>query len=247
MEYPVGDDGMAVNLVKLYNRRLLCNRVTIPLMNQQIARFNMIQQQIRPAEVLDQQVLDAMANIPREQFVEPAYAGLAYADIELPLPNGGALPSPKVIGRLAQALALRPTDKVLEIGTGGGYGAALLASLASHVYSIDQDQAMLDQAAARLDAAGIRNVTLVQGDGLDGLPAHAPYDAIAFCGSVAEVRDTWRDQLVDGGRLFVVVGSAPIMEAMLLTRVGASWAAESLFETELPALAGAAAVPEFAF
>ncbi len=208
-------------------------------MNYEKARYNMIEQQVRPWEVLDQRVLDALADLPRERFVPPAYRQLAYADTEILLDAGEVMMVPKVEARLAQELALAPTDRVLEVGTGSGYLTALLARLAGHVYSIEIVDALSRGAARTLEAEGITNVTLKVGNGARGWDEHAPYDAIAVTGSMPELDPDLARSLSVGGRLVAVVGSAPIMEAILVTRHSEDgWSRTSLFDTELPPLRG---------
>ncbi len=217
-------------------------------MNLEQARFNMVEQQIRPWDVLDQRVLDAVAAVPRDAFVPEAYRQLAYADIEVPLGEGEFMMAPKVEGRMLQALRLRPTDRVLEVGTGSGFVTALLARLSAHVLSVERLETFSRRAGERLAAQGVENVTLQVGDGRGGWPDGGPFDAIAMTGSLPEVDETLLRQLAPGGRLFVVVGVPPVMEALLLTRVGdADWARESLFETELPPLRGLPPRERFVF
>ena len=217
-------------------------------MNLDQARFNMIEQQIRPWDVLDQKVLDVIAAIPRDAFVIPVYRQLAYADVELPLGDGEVMMEPKVEARMVQSLRLTPTDRVLEIGTGSGYATALLARLAGHVYSVERLEALSQRAAARLAEHGIQNVTLKVGDGSAGWPEQAPYDAMAVTGSLPSLDETLQRQLKLGGRLFVIVGEPPVMEALLLTRVGDNdWSRESLFDTELPPLRGLPPRERFVF
>jgi protein-L-isoaspartate(D-aspartate) O-methyltransferase len=212
------------------------------------ARFNMVQQQVRTWDVLDQDVLDTLQALPRHEFVPEAYRAFAYADIQVPLGEGQVMMHPKVEARMLQELHLRPTDRVLEIGTGSGYVCALLSRLAGMVYSVEISPALAESARRRLEAHGIANVSLKVGDGYHGWADHAPYEAIAVTGSVPEVPNELRQQLALGGRLFVVVGQPPVMEAVLVTRVGkADWARDSLFDTELPALLGAPTRAAFVF
>jgi protein-L-isoaspartate(D-aspartate) O-methyltransferase len=217
-------------------------------MNLEQARFNMVEQQIRPWDVLDQRVLDAVAAVPRDVFVPDAYRQLAYADIEIPLGEGEVMMAPKVEGRMLQALRLRPTDRVLEVGTGSGFVTALLARLSAHVRSVERVEAFSRRADERLAAQGVGNVTLEVGDGRGGWPERGPFDAIAMTGSLPEVDEALLRQLAPGGRLFVVIGVPPVMEALLMTRVGdTDWARESLFETELPPLRGLPTRESFVF
>lgn len=208
----------------------------------------MIEQQIRPWEVLDQRVLDLVAATPREQFVPEQYRNLAFADVNLPLGEGEVMMQPKAEARLLQALQVRPEDVVLEVGTGSGYVTACLAKLARHVYSVEIRPEFSSAAAARLDALGISNVSLETGDAAQGWDRHAPYDVIAVTGSLPLPPSAFEQQLAPGGRLFVIVGEAPAMEACLITRVGdTDWTRDGLFETVLPPLRNAPERPKFVF
>ena len=213
----------------------------------ELARHNMIEQQIRTWEVLDQRVLDTLTQTPREDFVPERYRNLAFGDIAIPLGHGEVMMKPAVEGRLLQALALQPTDPVLEVGTGSGYLTACLARLAASVTSIDILPDFTEAARRKLKAHGFSNVALHTGDASRGWGEHR-YPAIAVTGSVAAVDDVWRRSLSLGGRLFIVVGQSPVMEALLITRVGErEWTQESLFDLELPPLRGAAPVKTFSF
>ncbi len=215
-------------------------------MNYELARLNMIEQQVRPWEVLDQRVLDLMTQIRREEFVPPPYRALAFTDVEIPLGHSQTMLSPKLVGRLLQALAIRPSDMVLEVGSGSGYVTALLASLARHVYSVELEPELLEQARANLARARIENITLAQGDAACGWPTRTTYDVIAVTGSLPGSADHFEQQLAIGGRLFVVLGSAPVMEAFLVTRLGQNdFRRESLFETVLPVLTNAPVAAQF--
>ena len=210
------------------------------------ARFNMVEQQVRPWEVLDQAVLDRLASVPRERYVPEDYRGLAYADARIPLGNGDVMMPPREEARLLQALSLTVRDHMLEVGTGSGYLAALAAGLARKVTTVEivpERKARAERALAELD-----NVDVVEGDAVRGWAPGAPYDAIAVTGSLPTIDDAFLRQLKPGGRLFVVVGEPPAMEARLVTRTGAQdWATESLFETVLPPLAGATRPNQFEF
>ncbi len=217
-------------------------------MNLDQARYNMVEQQIRPWEVLDQRVLDLMASVPREEFVPARYRKLAYSDMTIPLGDDQVMMPPKVAARILQALNIQPTDKVLEIGTGSGYLTALLAKLAKHVYSVDINPEMTRKAAEKLQSQGIGNVTLESGDAARGWNSHGPYDVIVLTGSVPLLSGSFQNNLTVGGRLLAIVGQPPVMEVVLITRVGESqWARESLFETELPPLLNAPEVEQFEF
>ncbi len=212
------------------------------------ARYNMIEQQIRPWEVLDQNVLDAIATIPREQFVPAAWRNMAFTDFSIPLPHGQLMMPPRLEARLLQAVAARGFETVLEVGTGSGYLTALLASQAKHVYSVDLQADFIADAGEQLAAHGITNVTLEQGDAGHGWDQHAPYDIIVLTGSVPELPPEFAVALREGGRLFAVVGEAPVMQARLLTRTATrQWSDEVLFETVTPALDNVAALTEFVF
>ena len=211
------------------------------------ARFNMIEQQIRPWDVLDQRVLDTIASVPREDFVPERYRNLAFSDIAIPLGHGECMLTPNVEGRILQALALQPTDNVLEVGTGSGYLTACLARRAASVASVDIVPEFVEVARQRLRNRGLHNVVLHVGDASRGWGEHR-YNAIAVTGSVTAIDEIWRQSLSLGGRLFVVVGQPPVMEALLITRVGErEWVRESLFDTELPPLRNAAPSRIFEF
>lgn len=216
-------------------------------LNLETARFNMIEQQVRPWDVLDYNVLETMAQVPREAFVPDEQTLLAFSDTEIPIGHGEAMMSPKVEGRLLQALDIKPTDNVLEIGTGSGYLTACLATLCSNVYSIERHADLQASAEQRLKTQGFDNVTLWQGDAAHGWE-QAPryYDAIAITGAMSEYDACFEQQLKPGGRLFVIVGEAPAMEAILVTRVDEeNFAYSTLFETCLKPLFGHEKIPEF--
>ena len=211
------------------------------------ARFNMIEQQVRPWDVLDQRVLDAMAAVPREDFVPERYrSSLAFADISIPLPHGQVMLQPRVQGRLLQALDIRPGDRILEIGTGTGYLTACLARLGGEVLSVDIHGDFLPPAQERLQALGIRNVELREADAAAGWPEEEAFDVIAVTGSLPRLHDGFHRTLRQGGRLFLVAGRPPVMEAMLFTRTAPEqWAREDLFETSIPPLENAPADATF--
>ena len=215
-------------------------------MDYETARFNMVEQQVRPWEVLDQAVLDRLASVPRERFVPEEYRGLAYADARIPLGHGDVMMPPREEARLLQALSLTARDHLLEIGTGSGFLAALAAGLARRVTTVEIVPERKERAERSL--AEFDNVEVLEGDAVRGWAAAAPYDAIAVTGSLPMLDDAFLRQLKPGGRLFVVVGDEPAMEARLVTRTGAQdWATESLFETVLPPLVGAARPSQFEF
>ncbi len=213
----------------------------------EIARFNMIHQQIRPAEVLDPRVLEAMEQTPRDAFVSAEYKLLAYSDTNIPVGNGQSMLKPIMEGRILQALNTQPGDRALEIGTGSGYFTALLCKLGAQVTSIELDQTLLDQAKAHLDTQGIA-ANLQHGDGSNGWPNMAPYDVIAVTGSMPLYNEALQQQLSIGGRLCVIVGTAPSMSMQLITRISETqWSTESLFETVVPALENCAQPAKFVF
>ncbi|MGE0384554.1 MAG: protein-L-isoaspartate O-methyltransferase [Gammaproteobacteria bacterium] len=217
-------------------------------MNLELARANMIEQQIRTWEVLDPRVLQVMAEVPRERFVPERFRNLAFADIQVPIGHDQVMMAPKVEGRLLQALAVRPGDRILEVGTGSGYVTALLARLGSEVWSVDIHADFVRDAGKQLAALGVKNVRLAAGDAVAGWPAQPQYDVIAITGSVLELPARFREQLAPGGRLFVIEGAAPVMEARLVTRVtDVDFAVEGLFETELPPLVGVKPPSRFRF
>lgn len=205
-------------------------------MDIQHAREQMIEQQIRAWEVLDPSVLAVMADIPRERFVPESYRELAFADTMVPLPQGQFMLKPQIEGRMLQALGLRRGEAVLEIGTGSGYTAACLAALGAQVTSYEIHEELARFARDNIEAVGVANVEIVVADGAR-LTATRRYDAIAVTGSVPTWEPSYGEALKIGGRLFVVVGEAPIMEALLVTRsTETDWIRESLFETVVPAL-----------
>jgi protein-L-isoaspartate(D-aspartate) O-methyltransferase len=194
----------------------------------------MVEQQIRPWDVLDQKILDLLNEIPRDEFVPENYRNLAYADMEIPLGRGREMMAPKIEGRMLQALDIQPTDTVLEVGTGSGFCTAMMARLARHVYSVEISPDLKMEAERHLRSHNIDNVTLEDGDAHAGWDKHAPYDVIAITGSLPELPDSFRQSLAINGRLFAVIGKAPVMKAYLITRLGKDdFADEVLFETEL--------------
>jgi protein-L-isoaspartate(D-aspartate) O-methyltransferase len=212
------------------------------------ARHNMINQQIRPWEVIDQRVLDALQTVPREAFVPGGYRGLAFADIEIPIGHGEAMLAPKIEAKLLQALAIQPTDRVLEVGTGSGYLTACLARLGGHVVTIDRHGDFSEQARGRLRQLGIGNVEYLTGDVFGTELAAAPFDAIAVTGSLPLPSERLEALLNDGGRLFVVVGEPPAQEAQLVTRIrDGVMRREGLFETVIPPLHNAPRPEAFVF
>ena len=193
-------------------------------------------------------LLAACGDVPRERFVPPAFQSLAFSDTGIDIGHGQSMMAPKIEARLLQSLNIAAADRVLEIGTGSGYLTALLGTLGAHVTSIEYHADLSEGAAGALRECGISNVTLHVGDGLDGWASAEPYDAIAVTGSCPQRRAAIEQQLSINGRMFVVVGEAPVMTATLITRISKdAWAEEALFETELAPLIGAEHKPEFKF
>ncbi len=212
------------------------------------ARFNMVEQQIRPWDVLDQDVLDLLYVVPREEFVPATYRSLAFTDMEIPIGEGEKMWAPRLEARVVQELAVKKSDRVLEVGTGSGYLCALLAHRAAHVYSLEIKPALAAFGRKNVERHGVDNVTLEVGDAARGDSRWAPYDVIVLTGSTPLVPQPLLDQLAPGGRLFAVVGDAPVMSARIITCVapGACHTAE-LFETLLAPLANAAHPSRFKF
>ena len=217
-------------------------------MNVEQARFNMIEQQIRTWDVLDPSVLSLLAVVKREDFVPGAYRALAFVDTEVPLPAGQSMLFPKVEARLLQELDVKKHERVLELGTGSGYMAALLAHKAQQVITLEIQPDLAAFAQANLQRADARRVTVRQMDGARGLPDEAPFDVILLSGSVPEVPPGLLSQLKVGGRLAAVVGQLPIMRATLFTRSSEhDFASVELFDTVAPRLAGFDEPPRFKF
>ncbi|OIN93711.1 MAG: protein-L-isoaspartate O-methyltransferase [Comamonadaceae bacterium CG1_02_60_18] len=207
------------------------------LQNVEQARFNMIEQQIRPWNVDDSTVLGLLERVKREDFVPLAHKALAFADLEIPLPAGQAMLAPRLQARMVQDLALKPTDKVLEIGTGSGFTTALLASLAQRVISLEINPELATLARANLQKANITNAEVRVADGVKGAGAEAPFDAILLGGSVTEAPQQLLSQLKVGGRLIAIVGNEPVMHAMLITRTSQTdFKSAELWDTVAPRL-----------
>ncbi len=209
------------------------------------ARFNMVEQQVRTWEVLDQSVLDLLLVVKREDFAPPAYRALAFMDLEIPLKvdgidTGEFMFAPKVEGRFLQEIGIKPHEHVLEIGTGSGFMAALAAHKAQHVLTVEIDQRLAHFGADNLARAGVRNVKVEVGDGAGGWAARAPYDAIIVSGSLPALPDSLLSQLKIGGRMALIVGDAPVMTAQIVTRVGdGAYDRLPLFETNVKPLRNA--------
>ncbi|MFC7419965.1 protein-L-isoaspartate O-methyltransferase [Iodobacter arcticus] len=212
------------------------------------ARYLLVEQQIRPWDVLDQKVLNRVLAVKREEFVPADKKELAFVDIELPLANGAQMLAPKMEAKLLQDIDPQVSDKVLVVGAGTGYLMALTAGLVEHVYGVEIDAALVDTARANLAAAGIKNATVSQGDALAAAQEQGPFNAIIVTGSLAEVPASLKDQLAVGGRLIAVVGELPIMSATLFTCVAkGSFRITKLFEYNLPRLKNAKEKTAFAF
>ena len=217
-------------------------------MNIEQARFNMIEQQIRPWNVLDQDVLDLLHVVKREQFVPQAFQNLAFADIEIPLPGGEAMFTPKMEARIVQEIAVKKHENVLEIGAGSGYMAALLAHRARHVTTVEilpETKALAEQNLAR---AGVTNVTVEQGNGAQGWAQGAPWDVIVVSGGLPVLPEALLQQVKVGGRLAVILGDAPAMSFNIVTRVSeTTYDTVKLFETNVKTLSGAQTPSRFQF
>src|SRR5688572_336806 len=219
-----------------------------PQLDVERARFNMVEQQIRPWEVLDQRVLDLLFELKREDFVPPQYRSLAFVDMEIPIGHGEKTLAPRMEARMLQELVLNPSDRILEVGTGSGYMTALLARFGGQVYSVDIVPDFTQSAAAKLAAHGISNATLETGDAARGWDRHGPYDAIVLTGSVPVLPEAFRLSLVPGGRLLAIVGEPPVMEARLVTcAASGAWSAIGLFETCVAPLRNALQPERFTF
>lgn len=216
-------------------------------MNIDYARLQMVNQQVRGWNVYDEDVLGMLKELPREDFVPEEYRSLAFADIAVPLGHGESMMTPTIEGRVLQALGLASHEKVLEIGTGSGFMTACLAKLAAHVTSIDIHADFIDTAQRKLELAGIDNVELLEMDATQALP-DGEFDAIAVTGSLQTFDPRFVEALHEHGRLFVVVGDAPAMEATLVERTNTNdWHSLSLFETNLKPLIHGALPPQFSF
>jgi protein-L-isoaspartate(D-aspartate) O-methyltransferase len=217
-------------------------------MNLELARFNMIEQQIRPWNVLDPNILALLAVVHREDFVPAAYRALAFVDTEVPLPGGQCMLAPKVEARLLQELNLQRHERVLEIGAGSGFMAALLAQRARSVVSLEIRPTLATLAGANLQRAGVANAKVRVLDGARGLPDEAPFDAIVLSGSVDTVPQVLLEQLSPGGRLIAVVGDEPVMRAVRVRRVAESrFETTELFDTVAPRLNGFSEPSRFRF
>ena len=217
-------------------------------MNIEQARFNMIEQQIRPWNVLDQDVLDLLLVVKREDFVPPAYKSLAFVDTEIPLPGGEAMFTPKLEARIMQELAVKKHENVLEIGAGSGYMAALLAHKGRHVTTVEINPELKKLAEKNLAAAGISNVTVEEGNGAQGWTAGAPFDVIAISGALEVLPEAFLKQIKVGGRIAAIIGEAPVMSVEIITRVSeTAYDTVKAFETSVKPLASAVKPSHFTF
>ncbi|GGP23651.1 protein-L-isoaspartate O-methyltransferase family protein [Silvimonas iriomotensis] len=212
------------------------------------ARYLLVEQQIRPWDVLDQKVLDRVLTVKREDFVPADKKALAFVDSELPIGHEATMLAPKVEARFLQDVEVQPTDKVLIAGAGTGYLMALAAGLASQVYGVEIEPELASQAEANLARAGVRNARVVVGDAVRGFAEQAPFDVIIVTGSFESVPASLKEQLAVGGRLIAIVGQLPIMSATLVRRVDHNaYSEEKLFEYNLPRMKNAPAVSAFRF
>lgn len=217
-------------------------------MNIEQARFNMIEQQIRPWEVLDQDVLNLLSIVKRENFVPAVHRDLAFVDFEVPLPAGQRMLAPRVEARMLQELAVKKHESVLEIGAGSGYMAALLAHRGQHVLTVDIEPELAELAKQNLTTNGVLNAEVATGDGSRGWPAAAPYDVICVSGGLPVLPQDLLEQLKVGGRLAVFVGTAPVMKAQIITRIDdKQYRVADVFETYVAPLVNAVEPPRFKF
>lgn len=217
-------------------------------MNIEQTRFNMVAQQIRTWNVLDDNVLDLLYKIKREEFVSAENRAMAFVDMEIPLGHGQVMLTPKMEARILQELHIKKTDKILEVGSGSGYMTALLAERGAHVYSVEIIPELKAMAENNLKAHNITNVTIEQGDAARGWPKHGPYDVIVLTASTPVLPDAFQNSLNPGGRLFAIVGEDPVMEALLITCVApGEFTTTQLFETSTAPLINAQQPVRFTF
>lgn len=215
-------------------------------LNFELARRNMIAQQVRPWDVLDERVLNVLSAVRREEFVPAACGNLAFADLCLPLGHGEVMMKPVVEGRVLQAVDPRPGESVLEIGTGSGFITACLAKLAGEVVSVEQHADFVDAARARLAAAGITNAQVETAEAVRGYAPKRQFDVIVVTGAVYALPPHWYDWINPGGRIFAIAGESPVQRATLYAHAGGAWSATALFETDLPYLRHAEPPQRFA-
>ena len=217
-------------------------------MNIEQARFNMIEQQIRPWDVLDQDVLSLLAIVKRENFVPAAYRDIAFADLEVPLPRGQHMLAPRVEARVLQELAVKKHETILEVGAGSGYMAALLAHRGQHVLTVEIDPELAELAKQNLAANGVTNAEVALGDGSRGWAAAGPYDVICVSGGLPVLPQDLLEQLKVGGRLAAFVGTAPVMKTQIITRIDdKQFRVADVFETYVEPLVNAVQPPRFKF
>ncbi|UGQ45894.1 protein-L-isoaspartate O-methyltransferase family protein [Massilia endophytica] len=217
-------------------------------MNIEQARFNMIEQQIRPWDVLDKDVLDLLLVVKRENFVPAAYKNLAFVDTEIPLPGGESMMTPKLEARIVQDVQVKKHENVLLVGAGTGYLAALLAYRARHVTAVEISPELKTMAEANLAANGVSNVTVEQGNGAQGWTKGAPFDVIVFAGALPVLPEGVLSQVKTGGRILAIIGESPVMSAHLITRTGdKGYDTKKLFETDVKQLSAAVTPSHFTF
>jgi protein-L-isoaspartate(D-aspartate) O-methyltransferase len=217
-------------------------------MNIEKARFNMIEQQIRTWDVLDLDILELLTVVKREAYVPDAYKSLAFVDTQIPLSATSCMFSPKMEARILQEVAVKKHEHVLEIGTGSGYMAALLAYKARHVTTVEIEPELVAMAKKNLAANGITNVDVESGNGAQGWSARAPYDVIVISGSLPVLPNAFLEQLKVGGRLFAIIGEQPVMSAQLITRVSdTAYTTDKQFETDVLPLRDAVTPSHFIF
>jgi len=216
-------------------------------LNVELARLNMVESQVRTWDVTDPRVLELVARAPREDYVPAQYRSLAFVDMALPLGHGQVMMAPKLEARLLQALEIGPRDKILEVGTGSGFMTSLLAALGAHVVSVEIFSDFSQEAGRKLEAHGVKNVTLEVGDAAAGWARSAPYDAILITGSLPVLPESFASSLAPNGRMIATVGQSPAMEVKLIRRADGTLRETSLFETDLPPLLNARAPSAFRF
>jgi protein-L-isoaspartate(D-aspartate) O-methyltransferase len=215
--------------------------------DQAAARRNMVESQLKPNRVTDERVLDAMGSVARERFVPAHLSRVAYVDEDLEIAPERHLIEPRVLGRLLNEAALRPGERVLDVGAGTGYVTAVLATMGAEVVALEADPALAAATRANLGALGLGNIEVVEGELAKGAPAKAPFDVVLVAGAIAEVPDALSSQVAENGRLVAVVGEGPVGVATLFTRVAGTMSGRPLFDAGTPALPGFAREPGFVF